>query len=145
MNRTLSVEAEPYAYEFNPAETALLIIDMQRDFLEPAGFGEMLGNDVSQLRRTIEPNKRLLAAWRGAAQATLWVEFVVAHAWAQLAVLAAAGADLLACETLPCLGEALALARTLEEFPACLPGSALPVGTAAQPGKVRKSATALPA
>jgi nicotinamidase-related amidase len=66
MNRTLSVEAEPYAYEFNPAETALLIIDMQRDFLEPAGFGEMLGNDVSQLRRTIEPNKRLLAAWRGA-------------------------------------------------------------------------------
>ena len=66
MNRTLSVEAEPYAYEFNPAETALLIIDMQRDFLEPAGFGEMLGNDVSQLRRTIEPNKRLLATWRGA-------------------------------------------------------------------------------
>jgi nicotinamidase-related amidase len=37
---------------------------MQRDFLEPGGFGEMLGNDVSQLRRTIEPNRRLLAAWR---------------------------------------------------------------------------------
>jgi nicotinamidase-related amidase len=66
MNATLYVEAEPYTYEFNPAETALVIIDMQRDFLEPAGFGEMLGNDVSQLRRTIEPNKRLLAAWRDA-------------------------------------------------------------------------------
>jgi nicotinamidase-related amidase len=66
MNRTISVEAEPYAYEFDPAHTALLIIDMQRDFLEPAGFGEMLGNDVSQLRRTIEPNKRLLMAWRAA-------------------------------------------------------------------------------
>jgi len=66
MNRTLSVEAEPYAYEFEPAKTALLIIDMQRDFLEPAGFGEMLGNDVSQLRRTIEPNRKLLAAWRAA-------------------------------------------------------------------------------
>jgi biuret amidohydrolase len=66
MNGTLYVEAEPYTYEFNPAETALVIIDMQRDFLEPAGFGEMLGNDVSQLRRTIEPNKRLLEAWRGA-------------------------------------------------------------------------------
>ena len=39
---------------------------MQRDFLEPGGFGEMLGNDVSQLRRTIEPNRRLLAAWRAA-------------------------------------------------------------------------------
>jgi biuret amidohydrolase len=62
----LTVEAEPYAYEFAPAETALLIIDMQRDFLEPGGFGEMLGNDVSQLRRTIGPNKRLLAAWRSA-------------------------------------------------------------------------------
>jgi nicotinamidase-related amidase len=63
-HETLFVEAEPYAYEFMPATCALLIIDMQRDFLEPGGFGEMLGNDVSQLRRTIEPNKKLLAAWR---------------------------------------------------------------------------------
>jgi len=63
---TVSVEAEPYVYEFNPAQTALLIIDMQRDFLEAGGFGEMLGNDVSHLRRTIEPNQRLLAAWRKA-------------------------------------------------------------------------------
>lgn len=64
--KTLSVIAEPYPYEFIPELTALLIIDMQRDFLEPGGFGEMLGNDVGQLRRTIEPNKRLLAAWREA-------------------------------------------------------------------------------
>src|SRR5271154_5908349 len=64
--RTISVDAEPYAYEFEPVHTALVIIDMQRDFLEPGGFGEMLGNDVSQLRRTIEPNKKLLAAWRAA-------------------------------------------------------------------------------
>ena len=62
----LHVDAEPYAFGFIPAQTALLIIDMQRDFLEPGGFGEMLGNDVSQLRRTIEPNKVLLAAWREA-------------------------------------------------------------------------------
>ena len=62
--RTISVEAEPYVYEFEPARCALVIIDMQRDFLEPGGFGEMLGNDVSQLRRTIEPNRQLLAAWR---------------------------------------------------------------------------------
>ena len=60
------VDAEPYAFEFEPNATALVIIDMQRDFLEPGGFGEMLGNDVSQLRRTIEPNRRLLAAWRDA-------------------------------------------------------------------------------
>jgi biuret amidohydrolase len=61
-----SVDAEPYSFEFDPAHTALLIIDMQRDFLEPGGFGEMLGNDVAQLRRTIAPNQLLLAAWRGA-------------------------------------------------------------------------------
>lgn len=61
---TVAVDAEPYPFECNPTSTALLIIDMQRDFLEPGGFGEMLGNDVSQLRRTIEPNRRLLAAWR---------------------------------------------------------------------------------
>jgi nicotinamidase-related amidase len=60
------VDAEPYSFDLDPARAALLIIDMQRDFLEPGGFGEMLGNDVSRLRRAIEPNRRLLEAWRGA-------------------------------------------------------------------------------
>src|SRR6201994_2393664 len=60
------VEAEPYEYDLQLKTAALLIIDMQRDFLEPGGFGEMLGNDVSQLRRAIEPNKALLTAWRDA-------------------------------------------------------------------------------
>src|SRR3954470_5114944 len=64
--QTFTVEAEPYAFEFSPGSCALLIIDMQRDFLEPGGFGEMLGNDVSQLRRTIEPNRKLLRVWRDA-------------------------------------------------------------------------------
>lgn len=62
----VEIAAEPYPFLFDPAACALLIIDMQRDFLEPGGFGEMLGNDVSQLRRTIAPNQRLLAAWRAA-------------------------------------------------------------------------------
>jgi len=62
----ISVPAEPYPFELSPKECALLIIDMQRDFLEPGGFGEALGNDVSQLRRTIDPLRRLLAAWREA-------------------------------------------------------------------------------
>lgn len=66
MNTRLSIDAEPYTFELQPAKTALLIIDMQRDFLEPGGFGEMLGNDVSQLRRAIAPNKNLLEAWRAA-------------------------------------------------------------------------------
>jgi biuret amidohydrolase len=62
----LTVAADPYGFAFVPARTALVIIDMQRDFLEPGGFGEMLGNDVGQLRPTIAPNRRLLAAWRQA-------------------------------------------------------------------------------
>jgi nicotinamidase-related amidase len=63
-HHTVTIDAEPYAFDLSPGECALLIIDMQRDFLEPGGFGEMLGNDVSQLRGAIEPNKQLLAAWR---------------------------------------------------------------------------------
>src|SRR5258708_2057759 len=65
MSTKISVAAEPYEFTFEPMKCALVIIDMQRDFLEPGGFGEMLGNDVSQLRRTIEPNRRLLEAWSG--------------------------------------------------------------------------------
>ena len=64
--RSIAINAEPYAFEFRPESCALLIIDMQRDFLEPGGFGEMLGNDVGQLRRTIAPNQTLLARWRAA-------------------------------------------------------------------------------
>ena len=59
-----SVPARPYEFTFDPARAALLIIDMQRDFVEPGGFGEMLGNDVSQLRPAIAPLIALLAAAR---------------------------------------------------------------------------------
>jgi nicotinamidase-related amidase len=65
------IEAEPYEFVLLPEHCALVIIDMQRDFLEAGGFGEMLGNDVSQLRRTIEPNRKLLAAWRAAGLSVL--------------------------------------------------------------------------
>src|SRR5580704_1674132 len=61
---TTVIEAEPYSFGFDPARAALVIIDMQRDFLEPGGFGESLGNDVSLLRKTIEPTQQLLAAAR---------------------------------------------------------------------------------
>src|SRR4051794_19926398 len=61
-----TVDASPSPYTFDPASTALLVIDMQRDFLQPGGFGETLGNDVAQLRRTIEPTAALLKAVRAA-------------------------------------------------------------------------------
>ena len=60
----MQISAEPYPFAFDPASTALIVIDMQRDFLEPGGFGELLGNDVSTLRRVIEPTQRVLAAAR---------------------------------------------------------------------------------
>lgn len=48
----------------NLSETAVVIIDMQRDFLEPNGFGELLGNDVSKLQRAVQPCKSVLEACR---------------------------------------------------------------------------------
>jgi len=61
----ITVEARPAPFMFDEGRTALLVIDMQRDFLLPGGFGESLGNDVSQLRRTIAPLAAFMAAWRG--------------------------------------------------------------------------------
>ncbi|MDB5406735.1 MAG: Isochorismatase [Rhodospirillales bacterium] len=60
------IEAEPYDFELSPSRAAMLIIDMQRDFLEPGGFGDALGNDVTLLRKTIAPTRRLLDAARRA-------------------------------------------------------------------------------
>ena len=45
-----TVTAEPYEFELPPETTALLMIDFQRDFVDPGGFGHALGNDVSLLR-----------------------------------------------------------------------------------------------
>jgi biuret amidohydrolase len=62
----LQFRAEPYPLEFEPDSLGLLIIDMQRDFIEPGGIGEAIGNDVSLLRRTIGPCRRVLEAARAA-------------------------------------------------------------------------------
>jgi nicotinamidase-related amidase len=58
------VGAEPYEFSFERASCALVIIDMQRDFVDPGGFGEALGNDVSLLRKAIAPTRKVLEAAR---------------------------------------------------------------------------------
>lgn len=60
------VSAKPYEFSLDLSKSALLIIDMQRDFVEPGGFGEALGNDVTQLHSSIKPLKALLATARQA-------------------------------------------------------------------------------
>lgn len=60
----VTIAAEPAAIAIDPRRTALLMIDMQRDFLEPGGFGEALGNDVARLAAAVPPAKALLAAAR---------------------------------------------------------------------------------
>ena len=62
----LTLDADPYPYTFDPATTAFVVIDMQRDFVEPGGFGETLGNDVSLLQAVVPPLQKAMAAARAA-------------------------------------------------------------------------------
>jgi biuret amidohydrolase len=60
----IKVQAAPYPYVFPPGKTALVVIDMQRDFIEPGGFGAALGNDVTRLSAIIPTVAKLLAVFR---------------------------------------------------------------------------------
>ena len=60
----VTIAAEPESIAIDPARTAIVVIDMQRDFLEPGGFGESLGNEVSLLQRAVGPIRSLLAGAR---------------------------------------------------------------------------------
>jgi nicotinamidase-related amidase len=61
---TVRVSANPWPFEFDPARTALLVIDMQNDFLSPGGNHALRGRDLSFARRAIEPIQRVLATVR---------------------------------------------------------------------------------
>jgi len=64
MTAGITLAARPSAITFVPEKTALIVIDMQRDFIEPGGFGAALGNDVTLLRRAIKPVQDALTVAR---------------------------------------------------------------------------------
>ncbi|SDJ18181.1 cysteine hydrolase family protein [Aliiruegeria lutimaris] len=64
-------KAQPFPFRFDPASTALVMIDFQRDFVEEGGFGATLGNDVTPLRAILPAAKRLLEAARAAGMAVI--------------------------------------------------------------------------
>jgi nicotinamidase-related amidase len=64
VSKAIEVPAEPSPFSLAAGKTALIVIDMQRDFLLPGGFGESLGNDVDQLLKVVPPLAALIAAAR---------------------------------------------------------------------------------
>lgn len=60
------IPAQPFAFPFDHEAIALIVIDMQRDFIEPGGFGASLGNDVTRLQAIVPATARLIAAFRAA-------------------------------------------------------------------------------
>ncbi|MGO9358970.1 MAG: cysteine hydrolase family protein [Xanthobacteraceae bacterium] len=58
------IAARPFAFTFEPGSIALIVIDMQRDFAEPGGFGESLGNDVTRIQAIVPAVKRLIEGFR---------------------------------------------------------------------------------
>lgn len=60
----MQVSARPYPFAFDPAHAALVVIDMQRDFIEPGGFGDTLGNDVTRLAAIVPTVAELIALFR---------------------------------------------------------------------------------
>ena len=60
----ITVDAQPFAYAFLPDKVALIVIDMQRDFIEEGGFGETLGNDVTRLQAIVPTVEKLIELFR---------------------------------------------------------------------------------
>lgn len=62
--RSKRVNALPFEFDFEIDKTVLLIIDMQRDFCTPGGFGEALGNDITPTASIVPTVRKVLDAAR---------------------------------------------------------------------------------
>lgn len=51
--------------DLDPATTALIVIDMQRDFCSPGGYAHQAGLDITRMQAVVAQVKALLAAARG--------------------------------------------------------------------------------
>ena len=61
-----AINAMPFDFKFNRSNIALIVIDMQRDFAEPGGFGSSLGNDVSRITAIVPTVRKLIEGFRAA-------------------------------------------------------------------------------
>jgi len=68
------IAAEPFPLSFDPATTALIVVDMQRDFIEPGGFGESLGNDVGRVAAIVPTVARLIQGFRAAGLTVIYTK-----------------------------------------------------------------------
>jgi ureidoacrylate peracid hydrolase len=68
------IEARPSAFAFQPARTAVLVIDMQNDFGAPGGMFDAAGIDISGIRAAVPPTGRVLAAARAAGIAVVYLK-----------------------------------------------------------------------
>jgi nicotinamidase-related amidase len=60
----IPVPAQPFPFKLDPEHCALVVIDMQRDFIEPGGFGETLGNDLTPVAAIVPTVAKLIGLFR---------------------------------------------------------------------------------
>lgn len=70
-------DAQPQALEIDLARSALVIVDMQNDFCHPEGWFGQKGISVKPMRKPIAVIAQLLAAWRPAGGAVVWLNWGV--------------------------------------------------------------------
>ena len=62
----VTIPAKPYDFTFPLNKTAILVIDMQRDFLLDGGFGQIQGGSLEAVQAAIAPTRQLLDTCRRA-------------------------------------------------------------------------------